>query len=330
MRSRFRCWSLSVCLVISVVVLLSACETVIEIDPPDYDPELHIVSKFSPDSTWATQLTSTIPLSTEAEPTDILVENASILIYDGDILVDRLIHDKKNPLWYVSSQNHTPELGTLYRIVVEAPGFTSVSATSMAPPSPVLFDAEIEEIDDFDDPFSTEEYWIRFSLENPPGLNYFAFSIFQGGYADSSLGWTRYTLTTMHIIHDSRRWYCRYDDVLNPISIGTAEADERCSIGILSDRSLQNQSRLDFELRTTYYEYLTEDEEPPNQDSRFVLLVVQSLSPEYMEYHSSLENQYDYDGFEEAVNIYSNIDGGRGVFAGYSLTYQLFNLSEME
>lgn len=328
MMSRFR--TLYVAVLVMCAVFLSACETVIEIDPPDYDPELYIVSKFSPDSSWVAQLTSTIPLSVHPDSVDIFVHNATVMIYDGDLLVDRLVPRADSSFWYVSSLNHTPASETLYRIVVEAPGFTSISATSMAPPPPVLLDVDIEEFDDIEDPFNTEEYRIKFSIENPSGLHYFGFSTFQGSYVDSTLGWESFSLSTMYIRHDSRRWYCYYEDVLNPIGVEVSDGSEYCSIGLLSNRSFQDQSRIDFELTTNYFENFLGDQEQPSQDSRFVLLVVQSLSPEYIEYHSSLESQLDFEGFEEPVNLYSNVEGGRGVFAGSSVSYRVFDLSEME
>ena len=328
--SRFRSLYASVLALISCVLLLSACETVIEIDPPDYDPEVHVVSKFSPDSTWVAQLTSTIALSIDPDSVDIFIHNAKVMIYDGDLLVDRLVPLADTTFWYVSSLNHSPKSETSYRMVIEAPGFTTLTATSMAPPPPVLLDVEIEKVDALEDPFSTEEYRIKFSIENPTGLNYFGFSTFQGSYEDGALGWERFSLSTMYIRHDTRRWYCYYEDVLNPIDVEVSDGNARCSIGLLSDRSLEDQAKLDFELHTSYYQRSFGDQALPSRDSSFVLLVVQSLTPEYMEYHSSLENQQDFEGFDEPVNLYTNVQGGRGIFAGYSVSYRLFYLSEME
>ncbi|MDV7393939.1 DUF4249 family protein, partial [Arthrospira platensis SPKY1] len=46
---------------------------------------------------------------------------------------------------------------------------------------------------------------------------------------------------------------------------------------------------------------------------------LRSVSPEYFNYHRSLARQYQAspDPFSEPVILYSNIEGGQGIFAGF-------------
>jgi len=91
------------------MALLSACETVIEIDPPDYDSELNVGRKFSPDSVWIARITATIPIGNR--PTNqsyILLKNATAMVHEGDVLVDQLIHDGSSDSWCISSKEQTP------------------------------------------------------------------------------------------------------------------------------------------------------------------------------------------------------------------------------
>ncbi|MEZ4800382.1 MAG: DUF4249 family protein [Flavobacteriales bacterium] len=48
--------------------------------------------------------------------------------------------------------------------------------------------------------------------------------------------------------------------------------------------------------------------------------VVVLASEEYYRFHFTAYNQYDNDPFSEPTLIYSNINGGLGIFAGYSFT----------
>ncbi|MCY3615696.1 MAG: hypothetical protein OXH03_11485 [Bacteroidetes bacterium] len=109
-------------LLTACILLLSACETTIEIDPPDYDPELNITSNFTPDSVWAARVAKTIPIGELGDTTSVFLDDATITIYRDDVLVARLTHDGGEDGWYESPRMRTPRTNTPYRMVVEAPG----------------------------------------------------------------------------------------------------------------------------------------------------------------------------------------------------------------
>lgn len=299
--------------IVASMVLLSACETAIEIDPPDYDSELAIISKFSPDSVWSARVTKTLPLGSLGDTTHAFLTDATVMVYREGSIVARLIHAGGEDGWYVSSQLRKPMANISYRIVVEAPGLRSVSAISMAPAPPVIPDAEISRLD-ATDVFEDSGYVVSFSLENRPGLNYYSFGIFLG----FPLGGPTYRVRGLPMRHDNPRWFCSFSDVLNPVSVDAGD-DNDCPFGVSSDRFVDD-SVFDFDIKVQ----IPSDLE--NLEEVTLILFVTALSPEYVEYHGSIEDQEEFGGFGEPANVYTNLEGGRGIFAGYSTSHRLFDL----
>lgn len=302
-----------------VLILLPACETLIEIDPPEYDPELSITSNFTPDSIWTAIITRTFPIGSLRDEPNPFVSNATVRVYQGESLVDGLIYSMDRDE-YISSQRLSPRANIPYRIVVEAPGFRSVSATSTAPFPPDIADVAIVRLSDTPNVFGEIEYQANFRLPNRPGLNYYSFFITHeypdgpGCLACSSFGY-------VPMQHDSRQWYCNFTDVLNPVEAAVGNG-YGCGIGVLSDRTV-DEPTLDFKIKFDLNEELAGSLEEG------LLLAVLALSPEFVEYQASIEEQGDFDGFGQPVNLYTNIEGGRGIFAGYSEVYRILDISKL-
>ncbi len=221
----------------------------------------------------------------------------------------------------MSSQLRKPKANVSYRIVAEAPGLPSVSAISMAPVPPVIQDAELLELGTVN-AFGDTEYLVSFRLENRPGLNYYSFSIFLAFPDTGSPGSSAYSVYGILMNHDSPSWTCSFSDILNPVFM-EARNDYGCTLGIFSDRFVDDPA-LVFEIKVgvlTGLENLVEAD---------LILFLMALSPEYVEYHGSLEEHDDFGEFGEPANLYTNLQGGHGIFAGYSASYQFFNLVVME
>ena len=309
-------------LLTACILLLSACETTIEIDPPDYDPELNITSNFTPDSVWAARVAKTIPIGELGDTTSVFLDDATITIYRDDVLVARLTHDGGEDGWYESPRMRTPRTNTPYRMVVEAPGLPPASAISMAPLPPNILSAEVTKLDTFSSLMLDSQYLVSFGLADNPGLNYYSFSIFLALPADESPTSSEFTVHELTMIHNSQRWFCSFSDVLNPIESSPAE-DEFCTIGILSDRSSDGQVQ-DFDITVDLFSDF-EDE----LDTTLILYVM-ALSPEYVEHRSAIEEHENFDGFGQPANLYTNFEGGRGIFAGYSTHYRILDLAGTE
>ncbi len=303
------------------IVLLSACETVLEVDPPSYESEIAMISKFSPDSIWSARITKTLPIGSLRDTSDAYVTDATVLVYREQSLVARLVHDGGEDAWYASPQLRKPKANVSYRIVVEVPGFRPISAFSMAPSPPILLNTEMSKLSPTDVSDDTE-YVVSFRLENRPSLNYYSFGIFLGFPRPNSSDRSFYWIQSLPMRHDSPNWFCSFRDALNPVSISN-RIDIDCILGIFSDRYVNGQV-FDYDVKVSI------SSDAGNFEGANLILFVMALSPEYMEYHGSLEDQEDFDGFGEPANIYTNLDGGRGIFAGYSSSHRIFNLEAIE
>ena len=313
-------------LLTACIILLSACETTVEIDPPDYDPELNITSNFTPDSVWAARVAKTIPIGELDDTESVFLDDATVMIYRDDVLVARLIHDGGEDGWYESPRMRTPRPNTHYRMVVEAPGLPSASAISIAPLPPNILAAEITKLDDFSSLTLDPQYLISFSLADNPGLNYYSFSIFLAFPEEGSPISSEYTIRELVMAHNSQQWHCYFSDVLNPIESGPTD-NEFCTIGILSDRSSDGQVQ-NFEITVNLFNNLGDDV-GDDADANLILYVM-ALSPEYVEYRSTIEEHDNFDGFGQPANLYTNFEGGRGIFAGYSTHYRILDLAGTE
>ena len=312
------------------LILLSACETVIDIDPPDYSSELSVVSKFSPDSVWSALITRTIPLGAIDDTSSIFLSDATVMIYEEDRLVDQLLYDGEEG-WYVSSGLTKPQSNIRYRMVAEVPGYPPVSATSMAPAPPIIseinFSAQSSEI--FDEDF---EFEIEFRLEKSSSSErtYYSFSTFFGVLEDQFSSTSEYRIYTGFMYHDSPKWYCSYADVLNPFSVPIGD-NYYCTIGVLSEQSFTD-SVVDIKVRIGLPDFSTNPNGTVNPNPNVsLILYAMALSPEYVKYASSLDDYYTFDEFGEPSNPYTNMEGGGyGVFAGYSSSYSILNVTAFE
>ena len=93
-----------------------------------------------------------------------------------------------------------------------------------------------------------------------------------------------------------------------------------CRAGIVTDRQFSGMER-DFE--TTIVPRYPESAREPS-----IIFYVNSMSDDYFEYQRSLENSGYHDPFSEPLQIFSNIEGGRGVFAGYNSYFRILDLPD--
>lgn len=80
------------------------------------------------------------------------------------------------------------------------------------------------------------------------------------------------------------------------------------------DASLQNSQLY---IETEYEQYYSGFEENPEFEVDSLQYIVINGTEEYYRFHRTLQNQSPGDPFSEPVIVYSNIENGLGIFAGY-------------
>ena len=96
-------------LCLAVWLMLMGCETIIEIDPPDYDQELTVISYFNHDSTWSARVAQTVPIGMGQAISDPYLDAANVTVWDGDRLIDQLVYDDNGVGLYKSTNRLRPQ-----------------------------------------------------------------------------------------------------------------------------------------------------------------------------------------------------------------------------
>ncbi|MYF40117.1 MAG: DUF4249 domain-containing protein [Rhodothermaceae bacterium] len=304
-----------------LLMALAACETVITIDPPDYEAEIAATSLFTPDSVWTARISRTIPIEQTGTVDSPFLDNASVSVWEGDQLVDRLVYDNLGAGIYRSRSGRTPEPNKLYRLEVEAPGYGRVEATSALPVAPQITELSLELQSGV--PSSRPWYNLRFRLKDSPDAAFYSFGAYLVYTPDPEDGGDSedIQIEPLSMAQEDPAWQCSYERALNPVQIDSdGGATEWCSTGIMADRQFSGMER-DFE--TTIVPRYSESAREPA-----IIFYVNSMSEDYFEYQRSLENSGYQDPFSEPLQIFTNVEGGRGVFGGYNSFFRILELPD--
>lgn len=304
-----------------LLLVLAACETVISIDPPDYESEITATSLFTPDSVWTARISRTIPVAQAGRVDSPFLDNASVSVWEGDQLVDRLVYHGLGAGIYQSQSGRTPEPNKLYRLEVEAPGFGRVEATSALPVAPLITELSLEL--QSGGPSFRPWYNLRFRLKDSPDAAFYKFGVYIVHASDPDDGEDSedIQIERLSMAHEDPAWQCSYDHALNPVQVdGDGGGTRWCNTGIMTDRQFSGMER-DFE--TTIVPRNADDVREPS-----IIFYINSMSDDYFEYQHSLSNSGYQDPFSEPLQIFTNVEGGRGVFAGYNSYFRILDLPD--
>ena len=291
-------------------VLAVSCNTVVDYNVPAHEARLVATSFFTPDSTWSVSLYRSQAVSTIRNTAPSAVEGALALVLQGDSVADtlQLAPDGR----YRSVLGQKPESGTDYTLRVQAPGLPPVEATAVAPHRPEVVEFKVEKLAiPIDREFKPDTHRMKLRIVDAPGRSIYRIAFFeyaerggdQNGFGHASFGCGDPTV------------YHSYDEVDRE---GRNTSTSFNGLAILPDDLFQGGSHdlvLTFRKEEKIYRYM---------------VLVSSLSTEYYEYQRTVlvnpRSDYAWDDFITPAPIYSNIEGGFGIFAGYADTLLAFEL----
>lgn len=296
-------------IIVSLVSILSfvACETTEKIDDFPLRPSQLVVNCFfSEGNTWEFQVSKSLSVLDNADLK--LIENATIKLFKGDLLIETLT-EKGLDGWY-RTDNNLPETGQEYSIEVSSPDFEkALLAEEIAPQKVPISDVTIIIKDssfyEWDDHEGRIYYGgqvegsfnIRFS--DPANIeNYYSLSVF---YLDS-------------VFYD-------YEDTLafrierRPVSISSddssVENDGDNIINLLfRDLFFDGQG---YQLKVEFTDWNA------RRDKIYYVELTSFNKAGYL-YKKSIDEYYNAitDPFAEPVQIFCNIENGYGIFTGFS------------
>ncbi len=304
-----------------LLLLLSGCELSLDIDVPQTDRVLVIDAPFEVGQPWRVGVGHSMAVQQgRLQDHDTAVFGATVEIYHGDVLVERLVQDP-DPIYpprpvlapaTTSMQNYrgqtTPIAGRTYRLVVRHPDFPEAHATSSAP-APLdsarfvgsatrngrLFSGRLQ----FDDDGSASYYAVHLTQ--------------QRGRDPGQSGVTGLFFTSPTTIFER--------PLPNPFN----DVDESVfTTAFFADDAFENaRYPLDFDVGFYNERGLYCGDNPSPACAAFGIYAnVHAITPEYFAYVRSL---IGYEGLNaddnplgEPIRLVDNVEGGMGLFAGRS------------
>ncbi len=279
----------------------SCVELVTDVDFPDQEPKIVVHSFISPaDTVIMVMLTWSTPVTQSHNQSNLkFIDNAKVVISDGQQPKATLTYNADRKLYAAPSNMFQIESGKEYHLSVDVPGEPLISASCYIPlPNNSLEFFNIDTIRQNESRRFVVEYGFKDDEQKQP--NYYAPSAYREV-----------------LVHD---WQ---NDIYMHHKAPFVPANH--------DNYFSNTNRegQDFLLRAEswYYDYADGLNSEPDQP-RMVTLLLLVTDEHYFRYHRALENYYPDDFFSEASHVYSNIEGGLGVFAGYNRTELILEWSE--
>lgn len=265
----------------------SGCETVIPIELPPHTPQLTVNSTFAPDSLWLVNLSSSIGIGELGDPE--VIEDGQVLVYADGVLLDTFPHFSDGFYVYPGQPGTGAMTGVSYKIIASAPGFEPVSATTTIG-QPVIINSGTLTVNSSTSSGLTSE--VTFDFQDPTGDNYYFVAMV---YNDS------FSST-----------YPLFLESPDPVLGATPLYSDWYFQGLLfTDLGFDGQLK---EVTVNTYENLI------NGNYK---LILGTLTEEYYRYALSYSAAFENEGnpFAEPVRIHSNVDGGYGIFAGFSTSF---------
>ena len=282
--------SISAWYLLTISGFLGCEEIVTNIDFPETKPKIVVHSFISPADTAAQVMLSwSIPVTASISKDSIhYIDHARVrMAGPNNTFVDLDYHAGKK-VYYVSTNSMALFAGGTYQLQVEVPGQPSLHASCYIPQTNQTLTVESLEREDLG---WSERLKVTYEFTDVPGVkpNYYAPSVW---------------LDNIYYYFD--------EDTID---------QGRSRFSIVSGESyLSNIGRegRQFRFRAETYDFqrMPETSNTIGGDSIFLLLL--TTDEHYYRYHKDLESYVPENPFAEPVHIYSNIEGGLGVFAGFN------------
>jgi len=272
------------------ILLNNSCTREVNIEIPEHEPKPVLNCLFEKDSIFKVYLGMSAPILGEPLP---ITGDEEIKLYGNSTFIESLVWENEVYVSTIKAQTNVD-----YRIEWKKDG-NIISSSDFTPErSPIesAFYRDSVAFDEFGDKYS--ECTLVFS-DNPQQGNYYEISLF-----------IHYTFEGENITRGMRLFSS--DPIINAEGLDEFEPNDL----IFSDEMINGQT---YELKLNYFPY----RQPPDIDYSLIVKF-RSVSENYYKYSKALlihrfyQESNIWNGFGSPVPIFTNIEGGYGIFAGYS------------
>ncbi|VAW16123.1 hypothetical protein MNBD_BACTEROID03-1287 [hydrothermal vent metagenome] len=289
---------------IVLFVVNIGCYKEVQVDIPKQQTVPVVSSLFQPDSVIALTLSTTQPIF---EDNDTEITDALVRLYQSDDIVDTL-HFKNGS--FISDLR--PANGEAYKLKIDIPGFKTLLASDKMPEAPNLISASFKDSVYTD---SEGEFMSQATItisDIPNRTNYYELRLKQI-YRDSA------TVGFATEIYDSAAMPVIYDFESNDIVIQNEGQLGFWSFTnpVFSDKLFNGKV---YTMKINYKSLWLLS----GSNNSDLIIILRSVSKDYYTYKKSLtahiESQWSdvWDGVVEPSAMFTNIENGYGIFAGYS------------
>jgi hypothetical protein len=272
------------------LLVLLGCDLIVDVDVPMDRQGITLNSFFSPDSLWAARLKLNRYILSDNRYA--VVEDALVVVYENEKPIDTLAYESKG---VYRSDTGKPVVGKRYDIKVTSSKYNSVGSSSYIPEPPANAQWEI-----------TGEIEIE-----GVGLPY---KLIDLNFTDNANETNFYKITGLveHPIIDP-------DGTLAPFrrSLELSTESDSENFGdyevIISDLTFNGLNHK-MQIRVLDVEKLVVPK---------LIMSISSISQDYYDYKQTERLQAKTIGnpFAQPTNVYNNVEGGFGIFAGYSTAF---------
>lgn len=270
--------------------------------------ELVVVSSFTLDRTLQVYVSASGSVLDDAPIA--YIDNAIVELYRNEEFLTQLSFsedkDKVSNLPFYSAGDFQPQVGIKYTIKVDAPGFETVTAHSQIPTPIKMVSSEISDLQ-FSEAAGEKETQVRYrvdiAFEDPGQIdNYYHVHLLQ-------------QFREFAIIENDTLYF---REEMRPVvfsnQLNTNFQVAHVGGGLLmEDESQDGQTiRLTLPVEFTYL--------PDRNELGKLFIELRAVSKEYYQYFSTISRQNGVSDspYADPVIVYDNINGGQGVFAGFS------------
>jgi hypothetical protein len=286
---------------VPIVLGSTSCEKIIPIDIPDTQRKIVVNGLISPSVPVVVNLTKSLTVLENGE--FVYLENANVKLYENGNLAGTLTPDTAG---YYRFPAFTPVIGNTYKLTVDYPGLAPVEAETTIPSSVGIVSVDTSRVVN---EWGQEIFKIKVVFDDPAEQdNIYGYSV--------ALTYKEFDYLTMQY---TGKWITQpgwvYEENNEFVEDEIHYYGQKAYI---EDHLFNGQSRT-LDLRLSGFEYLL-------SDTVKVDVNLEQISPEFYTYVVSSEayQRSHRNPFSEPVQVYTNIQGGFGIFSSYTVNTRTF------
>lgn len=286
-------------------LLCVSCEEEVSFESNHFIPKIVLNSIFTNDSIWVISLTHTTSIfDKNAEQNSITDAVIGITNVKGEQVCE-FYHEGKG---IYKSFKCVSDYDELYNINVYSPKYGSVYAHSKVPNKTSINNLQITVSKEY---INASE--VEFKIEdNSPDRNYYIWSIVDVDTLKDQV------TTNKNTKLDFKLWISEIREQFGKVTSGKLS-----NTGATTDLDLESNSTT--KLITNKNLKREDGTSLPSEINVVPMLKLMTVSPELYNYYKSMEAYLKYNDTPSSVaepqKLFSNVEGGLGIFAGYSIQY---------